>query len=112
MIRRPPRSTLFPYTTLFRSFGVKGDVELPDAGAVATIAATEDGFRVDGFKRGPGMVRLGRYRLRLSHQNAPAVVIIDPEAKRERMVPRWFPYAPSLRFILALEPDPEKIALE
>src|SRR3712207_8833340 len=24
MIRRPPRSTLFPYTTLFRSVGVKG----------------------------------------------------------------------------------------
>src|SRR3712207_7168674 len=23
MIRRPPRSTLFPYTTLFRSFGVR-----------------------------------------------------------------------------------------
>src|SRR3712207_5887287 len=25
MIRRPPRSTLFPYTTLFRSFGIPGD---------------------------------------------------------------------------------------
>src|SRR2546430_17349195 len=24
MIRRPPRSTLFPYTTLFRSFGPSG----------------------------------------------------------------------------------------
>src|SRR2546426_3827208 len=24
MIRRPPRSTLFPYTTLFRSLGVAG----------------------------------------------------------------------------------------
>src|SRR3712207_8356218 len=24
MIRRPPRSTLFPYTTLFRSFGITG----------------------------------------------------------------------------------------
>src|SRR5256885_2961536 len=24
MIRRPPRSTLFPYTTLFRSVGVEG----------------------------------------------------------------------------------------
>src|SRR3712207_6870578 len=24
MIRRPPRSTLFPYTTLFRSLGFKG----------------------------------------------------------------------------------------
>src|SRR2546426_4092530 len=33
MIRRPPRSTLFPYTTLFRSnvigaFGVRADEEL------------------------------------------------------------------------------------
>src|SRR3712207_7368859 len=27
MIRRPPRSTLFPYTTLFRSNGRKGVVE-------------------------------------------------------------------------------------
>src|SRR3712207_7912187 len=26
MIRRPPRSTLFPYTTLFRSWGKPGDV--------------------------------------------------------------------------------------
>src|SRR2546422_7605434 len=26
MIRRPPRSTLFPYTTLFRSGGAKGGV--------------------------------------------------------------------------------------
>src|SRR3712207_7054991 len=27
MIRRPPRSTLFPYTTLFRSRGVHVDVD-------------------------------------------------------------------------------------
>src|SRR3712207_8727884 len=27
MIRRPPRSTLFPYTTLFRSAQTVGDVE-------------------------------------------------------------------------------------
>jgi uncharacterized protein len=93
-------------------FGVKGDVDLPDAGAAVAITATDDGFRVDGFKRGPGIVRAGRYRLRLSHQNAPAVVVIDPDAKREPMAPRWFPYSPALRFILALEPDPEKIALE
>src|SRR2546430_7787362 len=26
MIRRPPRSTLFPYTTLFRSSGVDGPI--------------------------------------------------------------------------------------
>src|SRR3712207_7917666 len=27
MIRRPPRSTLFPYTTLFRSGALHGDVD-------------------------------------------------------------------------------------
>src|SRR5689334_24833112 len=32
MIRRPPRSTLFPYTTLFRSLGRRGE---QSAGAVA-----------------------------------------------------------------------------
>src|SRR3712207_8995845 len=31
MIRRPPRSTLFPYTTLFRSFA-KGILDLQKAG--------------------------------------------------------------------------------
>src|SRR2546427_3391101 len=31
MIRRPPRSTLFPYTTLFRSFAV-GPFDLLDGG--------------------------------------------------------------------------------
>src|SRR2546426_4291668 len=29
MIRRPPRSTLFPYTTLFRSIGVEEETQEP-----------------------------------------------------------------------------------
>src|SRR5256886_9849626 len=29
MIRRPPRSTLFPYTTLFRSVGARGQHAAP-----------------------------------------------------------------------------------
>src|SRR5438552_12652158 len=29
MIRRPPRSTLFPYTTLFRSWGFGLGIQLP-----------------------------------------------------------------------------------
>src|SRR3712207_6934016 len=33
MIRRPPRSTLFPYTTLFRSGGPHGARGLPLSGA-------------------------------------------------------------------------------
>src|SRR3712207_9487403 len=36
MIRRPPRSTLFPYTTLFRSLGVRpGRDRLPGVRAAA-----------------------------------------------------------------------------
>src|SRR5206468_4766887 len=35
MIRRPPRSTLFPYTTLFRSKGpVEGAAQVIDVGSV------------------------------------------------------------------------------
>src|SRR5687768_17970936 len=29
MLRRPPRSTLFPYTTLFRSVGAQNRIEVP-----------------------------------------------------------------------------------
>src|SRR2546430_8924389 len=42
MIRRPPRSTLFPYTTLFRSVEVEGVRALglqPDVGEAAQHAA-------------------------------------------------------------------------
>src|SRR2546426_2947818 len=39
MIRRPPRSTLFPYTTLFRSLGVRrvGPVEHRDTALVPAL---------------------------------------------------------------------------
>src|SRR5258708_12408121 len=37
MIRRPPRSTLFPYTTLFRSF-----LEMFEHSIVVTIAPKKD----------------------------------------------------------------------
>src|SRR5258707_2077281 len=42
MIRRPPRSTLFPYTTLFRSLGLdasRGRQSRHAQGAVAPVAA-------------------------------------------------------------------------
>src|SRR5438105_8519625 len=36
MIRRPPRSTLFPYTTLFRSQAILRDPELTETGKYAS----------------------------------------------------------------------------
>src|SRR3712207_8062084 len=46
MIRRPPRSPLFPYTTLFRSFdGVNDLVTVPDANALDLVA----GMTLEGW---------------------------------------------------------------
>src|SRR5256884_5486030 len=41
MIRRPPRSTLFPYTTLFRS--VERGVDIPERPAEFLVAAGDQG---------------------------------------------------------------------
>src|SRR5258708_18398481 len=45
MIRRPPRSTLFPYTTLFRSHEGRQD---PEQGRLARAVRTEDGAHLPG----------------------------------------------------------------
>src|SRR2546429_2885056 len=42
MIRRPPRSTLFPYTTLFRSGGLPRDGRVPPRPCQASECKGED----------------------------------------------------------------------
>src|SRR5256886_4557856 len=50
MIRRPPRSTLFPYTTLFRSVA-KLDLRLvPDMTAAEALAALKTHLAKRGFE--------------------------------------------------------------
>src|SRR2546430_6152829 len=49
MIRRPPRSTLFPYTTLFRSQAVDADEQ---HALDARLRARANGFRRRGCRRG------------------------------------------------------------
>src|SRR2546426_4093136 len=56
MIRRPPRSTLFPYTTLFRSLRYKTDVLDADCAA-----------RIAGY-----------------HATALALIAADPDADHKR----------------------------
>src|SRR5690349_23902383 len=46
ILRRPPRSTLFPYTTLFRSLGSPAGGGLPETHAVPV----EGGWLVNGRK--------------------------------------------------------------
>src|SRR3712207_7930317 len=58
MIRRPPRSTLFPYTTLFRSVERLGDGDLP----LQEAAAEEIGLVPMLQRHVTGLARLQRQR--------------------------------------------------
>src|SRR4051812_49947575 len=70
MIRRPPRSTLFPYTTLFRS--PRGGSSLGDRGAARDVAsALTEGVLAhvaDVRRRVPGADRKST-RLNSSHMS-------------------------------------------
>src|SRR2546430_12796836 len=55
MIRRPPRSTLFPYTTLFRSLVLR---ELPDRPAAHQVLEPEAAVRPRRDRPDPEVVRV------------------------------------------------------
>src|SRR2546421_8794290 len=66
MIRRPPRSTLFPYTTLFRSHGLRDDARpAADGGGRARVLVPHAGG-VPREDRGRGVPRARRVRDRKS----------------------------------------------
>ncbi len=65
-----------------------------------------EGPAVQSAKLGPGgRVRLGRYLLRFSHQNFPAVIVYDPERAdlSRAAMPVWFEPEPALRVVAKLE---------
>src|SRR6266481_9951358 len=64
MIRRPPRSTLFPYTTLFRSLLPRARLLRAPAGIVEALERGVEGGRIVAAvvlgARGRGVGHLGR----------------------------------------------------
>src|SRR5256886_5753611 len=80
MIRRPPRSTLFPYTTLFRSLALRAAASLLDSGAsVRQIRQALDALR----RRDPG-IRQPLAEMRLVLEGGRVLV----ESDRVRFDPR------------------------
>src|SRR2546430_7478806 len=84
MIRRPPRSTLFPYTTLFRSevyAAVAGTVSYPTASQLAT-----DGIYLGGDRKST--------RLNSSHSQISYAVFCLKKKKNKKI---GFPLAPKTK---------------
>src|SRR3712207_6941721 len=71
MIRRPPRSTLFPYTTLFRSVPGQRRIELEEVGVVERAP-----------DRLPQLVLGDRVQVRLGDE--PGVVAVHDLAHQDR----------------------------
>src|SRR5690242_21113477 len=96
MLRRPPRSTLFPYTTLFRSTAVaatRHDRALPRRGEVpahTALGVLHDRARGDAHlecrRRGPMAVRADRKSTRLnsSHMSISYAVFCLKKKKKQQ----------------------------
>src|SRR5256885_10872401 len=79
MIRRPPRSTLFPYTTLFRSAPARGGRRSGDRRAGRHAAGLEPGRAVPGDRKS---TRLNSSHLVISY------AVFCLKKKKKHVVPR------------------------
>src|SRR5258708_28260908 len=76
MIRRPPRSTLFPYTTLFRS----NSVPILQRSAASPMSMNPAGMPTAA----PAIHEIGSTRLNSSHQIISYAVFCLKKKKKER----------------------------
>src|SRR2546425_2028290 len=76
MIRRPPRSTLFPYTTLFRSPPPDGvPIEMPQpVPRVAHIPRVQASYVVGDEKCGSREPHVGKYWIDVLGEGSVAVI--------------------------------------
>src|SRR5688572_32320827 len=87
MIRRPPRSTLFPYTTLFRSFVVPANcverakgLGIPESRIV--VARPREPFEIAGIRVEPQRADRKSTRLNSSHSQISYAVFCLKKKKR------------------------------
>src|SRR5436309_8673947 len=83
MIRRPPRSTLFPYTTLFRSWPVTF-AEVAEAGPLNRRAGL---FSIFWLYFGVGQLDRKSTRLNSSHVKISYAVFCLKKKKRDAAAP-------------------------
>src|SRR5947209_18503290 len=82
MIRRPPGSTLFPYTTLFRSARERARSVIARGGVIAFRTDTFYGLGADPFNRDA----LHRVNELKGRDGKPIHVVISDEHEAERFI--------------------------
>src|SRR5256885_11636092 len=77
MIRRPPRSTLFPYTTLFRSLRESGELEIRNGIAEQSVSPRiQEGHHQTGnADNARGLSREGRSEEHTSELQSPCNLV-------------------------------------
>src|SRR3712207_8016856 len=91
MIRRPPRSTLFPYTTLFRSVIVEKRFRLTQQ------CQSTHGYQICTARASPDQVYFAGHfcqdrkstRLNSSHANISYAVFCLKKKKKDGIPPSW-----------------------
>src|SRR5436309_10953151 len=80
MIRPPPRSTLFPYTTLFRSLGERIGIDVAPDGPIVVLAYGERlaAYQVDGLVGQRDVMRSEEYTSELqSRENLVCRLLLE-----------------------------------
>src|SRR5258708_10755998 len=86
MIRRPPRSTLFPYTTLFRSDSDARTTRTQDEFAIYDAVLQELATKADKMPLGPrGILDRKSTRLNSSHQIISYAVFCLKKKKKDQI---------------------------
>src|SRR3712207_8190856 len=101
MIRRPPRSTLFPYTTLFRSVGAAIVAEQQDRRRLVGLEQVEAGSDEEEKDDAAGHDRDGGDRSEehtselQSRQYLVCRLLLEKKTKKQITIPSWTLYMSS-----------------
>src|SRR2546427_5595643 len=99
MIRRPPRSTLFPYTTLFRSRAGSPEAIFGQEETLGLLLGSQ-AFRRHGFVGGKLERDRKSTRLNSSHSQISYAVFCLKKKSKTRAFPStsgWLPLLPPVR---------------
>src|SRR5258707_8477273 len=99
MIRRPPRSTLFPYTTLFRSFLGKS-LALGYVAPAVAVAGTKVAVTDKSGDKADGEIHLDRKSTRLNSSHANISYAVFCLKKKKTRLAQRPPLFRQLLFLL------------